>query len=47
MWTPRIYDSLLAGHLANHRQMAFVSGPRQVGKTTTCPASRRCLLQLG
>ena len=36
MPTPRIYDSLLAGHLSSHRQMAFVSGPRQVGKTTTC-----------
>ena len=36
MLTPRIYDSLLAEHLADHRQMAFVSGPRQVGKTTTC-----------
>jgi predicted AAA+ superfamily ATPase len=32
----RLYDALLAEHLANHRQMAFVSGPRQVGKTTTC-----------
>jgi len=32
----RIYDSLLVEHLANKRQMAFVSGPRQVGKTTTC-----------
>ena len=32
----RIYDSLLVEHLANNRQMAFVSGPRQVGKTTTC-----------
>ena len=32
----RIYDSLLAEHLANNRQMAFVSGSRQVGKTTTC-----------
>ncbi len=36
MTAPRIYDSLLAEHLANHRQMALVSGPRQVGKTTTC-----------
>ena len=36
MSAPRIYDSLLAEHLADHRQMAFVSGPRQVGKTTTC-----------
>jgi len=33
---PRIYDSLLAEHLATNRQMAFVRGPRQVGKTTTC-----------
>ncbi len=32
----RIYDALLAEHLTEHRQMAFVSGPRQVGKTTTC-----------
>ena len=32
----RIYDALLDGHLAAHRQMAFVTGPRQVGKTTTC-----------
>jgi len=32
----RLYDTLLAEHLARHRQMAFVSGPRQVGKTTTC-----------
>jgi predicted AAA+ superfamily ATPase len=32
----RIYDSILAEHLAEQRQMAFVSGPRQVGKTTTC-----------
>jgi len=34
----RIYDSLLADHFAHHRQMALVSGPRQVGKTTTCRA---------
>jgi len=32
----RIYDSLLSEHLSSQRQMAFVSGPRQVGKTTTC-----------
>lgn len=32
----RLYDSILAEHLATHRQMALVSGPRQVGKTTTC-----------
>ncbi len=32
----RFYDALLDEHLATHRQMAFISGPRQVGKTTTC-----------
>jgi hypothetical protein len=32
----RLYDSLLVEHLAHNRQMAFVSGSRQVGKTTTC-----------
>ena len=31
---PRIYDSLLREHLKAHRQMVFMSGPRQVGKTT-------------
>jgi predicted AAA+ superfamily ATPase len=33
---PRFYDQVLRDHLERHRQMAFVSGPRQVGKTTTC-----------
>lgn len=32
----RLYSSMLAEHLRQHRQMAFVSGPRQVGKTTAC-----------
>jgi predicted AAA+ superfamily ATPase len=31
----RIYEILLKRHLARHRQMIFLSGPRQVGKTTT------------
>lgn len=35
---PRLYDAILADHLGRRRQMAFVSGPRQVGKTTTCRA---------
>ncbi len=34
----RLYDTILAEHLSRHRQMAFVTGPRQVGKTTTCRA---------
>ncbi|MCK4303905.1 MAG: AAA family ATPase, partial [Candidatus Eisenbacteria sp.] len=32
----RAYSEILADHLASHRQMAFVSGSRQVGKTTLC-----------
>lgn len=32
----RFYKSLLLEHLSTQRQMAFVSGPRQVGKTTIC-----------
>ena len=32
----RLYDTLLDNHLAKYRQMVLVSGPRQVGKTTTC-----------
>ena len=31
----RIYDTPPAEHLAKQRRMAFVSGPRQVGKNTT------------
>ena len=30
----RIYGELIADHFANNRQMVFLSGPRQVGKTT-------------
>ncbi len=33
---PRLYEAVLKEHLRRHRQMAFVSGPRQVGKTTSC-----------
>jgi predicted AAA+ superfamily ATPase len=33
---PRLYDAVLRDHFERNRQMAFVSGPRQVGKTTTC-----------
>ncbi|MFH1762193.1 MAG: AAA family ATPase, partial [bacterium] len=32
----RVCESLLKHHLAENRQMIFVAGPRQVGKTTTC-----------
>jgi len=35
---PRIYAAILGDHLQRHRQMALVSGPRQVGKTTACRA---------
>jgi len=30
----RVYEDMLREHFANERQMAFVGGPRQVGKTT-------------
>jgi uncharacterized protein len=30
----RVYNDLIREHLIQNRQMAFVSGPRQVGKTT-------------
>jgi len=32
----RIYKEILSNHFQQCRQMAFVAGPRQVGKTTTC-----------
>jgi len=32
----RAYSAILNESLCDHRQMAFVAGPRQVGKTTTC-----------
>lgn len=32
---PRTYSAMLYEHFRVHRQMAFVSGPRQVGKTMT------------
>ncbi len=31
----RMYEIILEEHLKQHRQMVFLSGPRQVGKTTT------------
>ncbi len=33
---PRLYDAILRRHQREYRQMAFIIGPRQVGKTTTC-----------
>jgi len=32
----RKYESLLNDHFSQNRQMAFIAGPRQVGKTTSC-----------
>ena len=31
---PRIYNEIVSQSLKNFRQMVFLSGPRQVGKTT-------------
>lgn len=40
----RTYEFLLQDHLAHYRQMIFLSGPRQVGKTTTSlKTSSHCL----
>lgn len=33
---PRVYAEILREHFARNRQMAFVAGPRQVGKTWVC-----------
>ena len=35
---PRIYDEIVSHSLKNFRQMVFLSGPRQVGKTTVAKA---------
>lgn len=34
----RIYDALTREHLGENRQIALLSGPRQVGKTTSARA---------
>ena len=33
---PRLYTDIVRRHLSRDRQMIFISGPRQVGKTTLC-----------
>lgn len=33
---PRLYTDIVRRHFENDRQMLFLSGPRQVGKTTLC-----------
>lgn len=38
---PRIYDSMVKSHLLDYRQMAILTGPRQVGKTTLCRQTDR------
>jgi len=43
---PRFYTAVLQDHLARHRQMALVSGPRQVGKTTVVVPAKTFLSQL-
>ena len=34
----RIYETIIREHLAEHQQMLFLAGPRQVGKSTLCLA---------
>lgn len=36
----RVYESILNDHFSSNRQMAFLCGPRQVGKTTTSRAEK-------
>lgn len=36
----RIYDSILKEHFDLYGQMAFLCGPRQVGKTTVAQNTR-------
>lgn len=36
MRIPRIYNSILANHYVENRQIALLVGPRQVGKTSIC-----------
>jgi hypothetical protein len=43
----RLYDTALAEHLEHHRQMALVTGPRQVGKTTACRGLSSAYLNWG
>ena len=43
---PRLYDSVLRHHLGAYRQMVFLAGPRQVGKTTACRAVADVYLNL-
>ncbi len=38
----RLYQELLTKHLQKHRQMAFFSGPRQVGKSTLVKSVADC-----
>jgi predicted AAA+ superfamily ATPase len=32
----RLYEAIIREHLAEHQQMLFLAGPRQVGKSTLC-----------
>lgn len=41
VFVDRLYDAVLEEHLAHHRQMLFLSGPRQVGMTTVARTSER------
>lgn len=41
---PRLYEEMLSEHLSSHRQMIFLSGPRQIGKTTISQKLATCYL---
>ena len=40
----RIYERIIRAHLEKYRQMVFLSGPRQVGKTTLAKEFSSCYL---
>ncbi len=41
---PRLYEAMVARHLVEYLQMVFLSGARQVGKTTSARRlSNHCL----
>ena len=44
MNTHRIYEKIIRTHLEKYRQMVFLSGPRQVGKTTLAKEFSSCYL---
>jgi predicted AAA+ superfamily ATPase len=43
IWMERVYEAVIRQHFREDRQMLFLSGPRQVGKTTTARTTAAAL----